>query len=84
MSALTITLPEDLQRMAHTRASSIGYKTVADYVGALILADAGEPISAELEEHLLKALKTPSIEVTPAYWQEQKRKLAALHGREHI
>lgn len=79
MPALKITLPQDIYRIAHKRASAMGYKTIAEYVTALILAEAGEPIPKELEAHLLGALKSPAIKVTPEYWEEKKRKLAELH-----
>ncbi len=79
MPALKITLQQEIYRIAHKRASAKGYKTVADYVTALIIAEAGEPPPEGLEAHLLNALKTPSIEVTPELWDENKRKLAELH-----
>jgi len=71
-----IQIAPEVRRLADARAAA-GYPTVAEYVRALILADAGEPITPELESHLLSALKTPAKSVTPAYWDEKRAKLAA-------
>ena len=79
MTSVTINLPDDLKRIADTRAAAAGYANVGEYVGALILADASDPISPELEAHLLKALQTPAKEVSPDYWDAKREKLSDLH-----
>ena len=79
MAITTIRLPDDVKRIADDRAAESGYTDASAYVRALILADADQPISAELEEHLLRARKTPAIEVTPEFREEKYRKLDELH-----
>ncbi|HWE03397.1 MAG TPA: hypothetical protein VG326_13395 [Tepidisphaeraceae bacterium] len=58
MPALRITLPQEVYRVAHKRASSLGYKTVAEYVTAMILTEAGGPVPDELK---IKLLDTPAM-----------------------
>ncbi|HWE93330.1 MAG TPA: hypothetical protein VG269_05090 [Tepidisphaeraceae bacterium] len=77
MPTATITVPDDIKRLADTRAAAAGYSTVGEYVEALILADAGQPIPPELEAHLLNALQSPAKEVTPGYWDEKRSKLSS-------
>jgi hypothetical protein len=74
MSA-AIELSEDIKRIADQRAADRGYRDVATYVESLIVADAGGPISEELEAHLLKSLQSPGIQVTPEYVESKHRAL---------
>ncbi|HET6246668.1 MAG TPA: hypothetical protein VFE47_03135 [Tepidisphaeraceae bacterium] len=76
MATEIITLSDELGRIAGARAAAEGYSNVSQYVQALIQADAGEPLTPEMEDHLLKSLDSPSIEVTPGYWDAKRRKLA--------
>lgn len=76
----TIALSEQVTRIAGARAAAAGFSNLSQYIDALILADAGEPISQEVESHLLAAKKTPIIEVTPGYWDEKRHKLSQTQG----
>jgi hypothetical protein len=69
-------LSEHVKNIANARAAAAGYANVFQYIDALILADAGEPISPALEAHLLAALKSPPIEVTPEYWDDKRKNLS--------
>jgi hypothetical protein len=75
----SIAISEEIKRLADTRAAAAGYASVGDYVGALILADAGEPISPELESHLLVALNTPARKVTAEFWDRKRSRLGGEH-----
>ena len=75
MSKVAIQIPDDIKRLADAQAAAAGYANVEDYVGALITAD-GNPISAELESHLVAALQTPAREMADADWMEKRRALA--------
>ena len=75
MSTATIQLPTEIERLAVARAAAAGHANVSEYVRALILADAAEPISSALESHLLAALETPARTMTPADWNEKRRAL---------
>ena len=80
MSA-AITLSEEIKRIADQRAADRGYSDITKYVESLIVADAGGPISEELEQHLLKSLQSPLIEATPEYWESKHRALEKRHGK---
>jgi Arc/MetJ-type ribon-helix-helix transcriptional regulator len=75
----TIQLPDDIKRIADDRAAESGYADTSEYVRALILADVDQPITAELEAHLVRARETRLIEVTPEFRAEKYRKLEQLH-----
>jgi len=79
MTTATITLPVDIKRMAETRAAAAGFEDADEYVAALILAGAGEPVSEELEAHLLKALQKPGRLMSSADWDAKRRRLEQLH-----
>ena len=81
MATATIQLPEDIKRIADDRAVESGFADASEYVRALILADTEQPITPEMEEHLMNALKTPAIEVTPQLLAEKHRKLTELHRK---
>ncbi|MDB5299173.1 MAG: hypothetical protein JWO87_836 [Phycisphaerales bacterium] len=75
MAKATITISDEINRLAETRAAAAGYSSVGEYVEALILADAGQSILPELEAHLVSALQSPVKEITPGYWDEKRRGL---------
>ena len=75
MSNVAIKIPDDIKKLADAQAAAAGYTNVEDYVGALIVADAN-PVSADLESHLVAALQSPSREMSAADWDEKRRALA--------
>ncbi|HEX4792620.1 MAG TPA: hypothetical protein VH370_02450 [Humisphaera sp.] len=75
----TITLPDEVKRLADARAAAAGYADADQYIAALILAGAGEAISPELESHLLKSLGTPAREITDKDWDARRKRLTDLH-----
>ena len=78
----SIAIPEEIKRLADTRAAAAGYASVGDYVGALILADAGEPVSPELEAHLLASLDTTARQVTAEFWDRKRAQLSGDYPEE--
>jgi hypothetical protein len=79
MATLQLTLSDDERRLAETRAKELGFKSVEAYAQSLIAADVELPISQELEAELLAAMKTPLREMTPADWDEKRRRLIERH-----
>ena len=81
MATSTITIPDHIKQLADSSAASHGFSGADEYVQSLILADAGEPIDAVLEAHLMRALEMPGVEMSAADWDEKRRQLAANHAR---
>ena len=79
MPAIQITLSEQQRRDAEARASELGYATIEAYVAALVHSDIELPLSDELEASLLQALQSPAREMTPADWDEKRRRLIEQH-----
>ena len=79
MATSTINIPDHVKKLAESRAVLSGFAGADEYVQSLILADAGEPIDAVLEIHLLRALEQPSIEMTPADWDAKRQHLLGKH-----
>ena len=65
-SSEAIKLPDHLRDAAEARAVEAGFKSVHDYVCALVQADLGEELDAETEAKLLEGLATPAREWTRA------------------
>ena len=81
MATSTIIVPEHIKQLADSGAASHGFAGADEYVQSLILADAAEPIDAETEAHLLRALEKPGIEFTAVDWDAKRQKLAESHTR---
>ena len=79
MPTLQVTLTDDERRDAETRARELGFPNVETYARSLIAADVELPVSAELEAELLKGMKSPAREMTPADWDEKRRRLIERH-----
>lgn len=70
---MTLNLPDDLKALAEARARESGQSLDA-YLASLIRADAEQDVSEELEQALLEGLASPSVEVTPQFWADLKRR----------
>ena len=79
MPAIQVTLTDDERRQAEGRAKELGFPSVEAYVAAVVRADAELPVSEELEAELLQALGTPARDMTPADWDEKRRRLIEQH-----
>ena len=94
---MTITLPDELKDELEKKAHTAGFATASEYVCWLVRSadandaeltpqDLGFADEAELEAKLLASLASPPILVTPAYWDELRKKVAAraeqLKGRQ--
>ncbi|MDQ3440854.1 MAG: hypothetical protein M3478_10945 [Planctomycetota bacterium] len=75
MRTLQVTLTDDERRDAETRARELGFSSVEAYARSLIASDVELPVSAELEAELLQAMSTPARQMTPADWDEERRRL---------
>ena len=85
MVQLNIWLPENVKAVAEARAARAGHGSVDAYVESLILADAAEDFSGpshldirshgHLVELLREGASSPAREMTPADWDELRRKL---------
>lgn len=69
---------EERQR-SEARAAELGYANVETYLLALLQADVERPLSEEIENELIEALATPAREMTPADWDEKRRRLIESH-----
>ena len=67
-------LPDELQIIARARAAEQGFASVDAYVASLIEADRAVPVSEELEADVLAGLASPAREMTPAGWDEMRRR----------
>jgi hypothetical protein len=80
MSTLQIHLRDDLRQLAEQKAAEGGYKTVVEYVEAIIEAGISEDdleIDDELETLILQRLDDPTkIELTPEYRKQLAEELA--------
>ncbi len=83
MPTLKVTLTDDERCDAETRARELGFPNVEAYARSLIAADVELPVSAELEAELLQAMGRPAREVTPADWDEERRRLIERYRHLH-
>ena len=79
MAAWIIELPDDVERQVGARAAAGGYARVEDYLRDFIVAATAEPISEELEAHLLQAMESPGRVMMRADWEEKARQLKERH-----
>ena len=74
---LTVTLPKPLKVFVEKQASEEGYRTVGAYIQSLVQAAKKRQTEENLHALLLQGLKSGKpIEVTPAYWEAKRRRLA--------
>jgi hypothetical protein len=85
MATVSISIPDQLKDTAESRAREAGFDSLSDYLCALLMAEAGEPLDAETEAKLLEGLASPAREITRADWEEKmrqvERRLSAAQGR---
>jgi antitoxin ParD1/3/4 len=74
---MNIALPESMKDFVHEQVATGGYTSASEYVRELIReAQQRRAAEDELESLLLEGLNSgPSIEVTPAYWEEKRQRL---------
>jgi antitoxin ParD1/3/4 len=90
---MTITLPDELKAQLESKARAAGFATIAEYVCWLVQQEAapdaevspgdlGFASEAELEAKLLASLNSgPPIAVTPEFWDELRKDVAARAAR---
>ncbi len=85
---MTITLPEEMREPLERKARAAGCSTVAEYLCRLVEedelapADLGFASAEELEAKLEAALDSgPPIPVTPAFWDDLRKDVAARAAR---
>lgn len=74
MAILNIQLRDDLQIVARARATERGYASVDEYLAELIEADGAVAVSEGLEAEILDGLASSAREMTPAEWDEMRRR----------
>ncbi len=79
MKAMTILLPESMESFIQARVARSGYSDASNYVRDLILADQEKE---RIDDLLIDGLQSgPTVEVTPAFWEERKRRPAGTDGQ---
>ena len=74
MSHALVRLPEELRRLAESRAAETGHDNIDDYVADLVRADTGLDLSGSLEAELLEGLDSGApIELTPELRKQLRR-----------
>jgi antitoxin ParD1/3/4 len=78
METMNIALPESMKAFVQQRVAEGGYSSVSEYVRDLIRADQKRRHEERIDQLLLEGLQSGEpIEVTPDYWEEKRRQLAA-------
>lgn len=83
MSTMNISLPDTMRSFVEQRIAQEGYSTASEYIHQLIREDQQRQAGKRLEAMLLQGLSGESIEVSDAWWEEKKAKLA-LHASQDI
>ena len=76
MSTMNISLPDTMRSFVEQRIAQEGYSTASEYIHQLIREDQQRQAGKRLEAMLLQGLSGESIEVSDAWWEEKKAKLA--------
>ncbi len=77
MAALTIDIPEPIQKWLESRLEGSEYKTPEEYIFSLLREDQRRSAEERLEELLLEGLDSgPPIEYTEEFWRRKKEALA--------
>lgn len=75
MKTLNIVVLESIESFIQERIAQGGDRDASDYVRDLIVADQERE---RIDQLLLEGLRSgPAVEVTPAFWEERKRKVVA-------
>ncbi len=84
---MTITLPDELKDGLERKARAAGFATITEYLFWLAAddepdaevtpADLGFASQDEMEAKLLASLASPPILVTPDFWDELRKEVAA-------
>lgn len=78
MTTLEITLSQPLREFIDAKVSEGAYATPSAFIESLVLQARKQATRAEFEALVLEGLESgPSIEVTPAYWQQKRQALTA-------
>ena len=77
MAALQINFADKYQRRLKARASESGFKTVEQYIEAMVIADIAGPTmnDQEIEALLLSRINGPTVEMDHADFEQMRRKL---------
>ena len=82
MASLNISLPQSLKDYVEDRVSVGGYSTPSEYLRELLRQDQKQRTEDKLEMLLLEGLESgDAIEITPAYWENKRKRLMELHGK---
>lgn len=82
MASLNIFLPQSLKDYVEGQVQAAGYSTPSEYVRELLRQDQQRRAEQKLEALLLEGLNSGDpIEITPEYWENERRQLIERHAR---
>ncbi len=83
MASLNISLPQGMKDFVEQQVQKdADYSSVSDYVRVLIREDQKRHAEDKLEALLLEGLDSgESVDMTPAWWEERRKKLIARHKK---
>jgi len=85
MTQLSIELTDEMKRFAEQEATACGYKSVGEYLDAVLRERERERQAGELETELLKGLEGKPVEMTKDDWsairnEAKERRELNRHG----
>lgn len=80
MQTMNTSLPDPLKRYVEEQVNGGGYSSVSEYVRELVRTDQKRKAKDELEEVLLKALKSEPEVVTPEWWAKLREEIRTSQG----
>jgi antitoxin ParD1/3/4 len=76
MTTMNISLPAAMRKFVEKQVSEEGYSTASEYIRTLVREEQKRKAKEKLESLILEGLNSgESIEVTPEYWEEIRRRL---------
>lgn len=83
MTAIHVTLPDDLQSFVEAEATAHGYDSPGAFVQGVLRALWRQKARARLEEQLMAATESePAIEASPEFWADLKVRVRRRAGIE--
>jgi antitoxin ParD1/3/4 len=80
METIDISLPVSMKEFIEEQVADGGYKTVSDYVQALVREDQKRKAQEKLEALLLEGLEGEGTVVTEAWWEEFRSRVTERHN----
>jgi len=81
METIDISLPVSMKEFIEEQVTDGGYKTVSDYVQALVREDQKRKAQEKLEALLLEGLEGEGTVVTEEWWEEFRARVTERHRK---